>query len=537
MRVRWHRRTHSLLIAPVAVALAMLLALQSWWLWRLQQSAATADRATLTNYLDTVLVDLLYDYGSRADQALRLPAQLFVTGPVERTADLLRRTDFAGARTFFVRRLVGGRTEVLWFFDRAKGELVERPPSAETRAAIVASKSYELFAQKGVAIDKATIQVEERDPDHRILMMPVLADDARVVGVAGLILDEDYFRQVKIPDTVRRSLPRFFPEQVLGNIYVRIVDGQGRPVFETTPGARDAAEVSRPLSYVFQDWRIVAGNRLPHPAAMARANLWVTLALSALAAAVLVGGLAAALRTSARELRLSQLKSDFLANVSHELRTPLSSIRVFAEFLRLGRVEPTEKVKEYGEYIDAESRRLSKLVENLLDFSRIESGQKRYLLQPMDLRPALEETLLSFRGRVEGKGPLIDYVAPEGSFPRVDLDPDAFSQALFNLLDNALKYGRSDQPIEVRLAHSSSEVTVAVRDHGIGIPAAEHSKVFERFHRVGSSLIHDVKGSGLGLSIVQHVMQAHGGRVTLESTPGVGSTFRLHFPVRGPVEE
>jgi signal transduction histidine kinase len=151
----------------------------------------------------------------------------------------------------------------------------------------------------------------------------------------------------------------------------------------------------------------------------------------------------------------------------------------------------------------------------------------------MDLLPVIEETLVSFRVRAQQSGTPLLYEPPDSPGLTVDLDPEAFSQALFNLLDNALKYSPAGLPVELTVERQGREVVVAVRDRGIGIPADEHAKVFERFHRVGSSLVHDVKGSGLGLSIAKHIVEAHGGRLTLESAPGQGSLFRLHLPALG----
>ncbi len=527
------RHSNAAFVILVALPLALLLALQSWWLMKLQQAAVSADRATLTNYLDTVMADLVSDYGPSADRALRLPSELFTGNNLNRATETFRRADFLGVRTFFVRQLTSGQPQTLLFYDRERGEMEVRPPSAETRAVIVACKPYESFAVKGIELDRSRLSVEERDPDHRIVLMPILGSDSRVIGVAGLVLDEAYFRESRLPQLVRQSLPRFFPDDMRENVVVRVLDGRGCTVFETVPAERGNDDVTHQLSFVFTDWQITAANRFAHPSKIARANLWVTLTLSGLAAIVLVAGLGLALRTTTRELRLSRMKSDFLANVSHELRTPLASIRVFAEFLKLGRVGDGQKIREYGTFIDAESRRLSKLVENLLDFSRIESGQKRYVLQPMDLLPVIEETLVSFRVRAQQSGTPLVYEPPDSPGLNVDLDPEAFSQALFNLLDNALKYSPAGLPVELTVERQGHEVVVAVRDRGIGIPADEHAKVFDRFHRVGSSLVHDVKGSGLGLSIAKHIVEAHGGRLTLESAPGQGSLFRLHLPALG----
>jgi signal transduction histidine kinase len=227
------------------------------------------------------------------------------------------------------------------------------------------------------------------------------------------------------------------------------------------------------------------------------------------------------------------MKSDFVSNVTHELRTPLASIRVFAEFLKLGRVQSPEQVREYGDYIENETQRLTRLIDNILDFARIESGRKTYRFVDTELRVVVEPVVHSFAVRLAHDGFKLEFVPPETPLPSVAIDRDAIGQALHNLLDNALKFSGDARTIRVTLGREADELVLAVQDHGIGIASTEQRKIFERFHRAGSTLVHDVKGAGLGLSIVQHIVRAHRGRVTVESEPQHGSTFRIYLPVTG----
>jgi signal transduction histidine kinase len=274
---------------------------------------------------------------------------------------------------------------------------------------------------------------------------------------------------------------------------------------------------------------------------VARRNFLLNLGLSAALAVALLGGLALALRMASREMKLSQMKSDFVSNVSHELRTPLASIRVFGELLRLGRVESTDKVREYGDYIETESRRLTQLINNLLDFASIESGRKQYRFEAADVRELVCETLKTFEVRLRQHGFRVAVDADPGPLPPVRLDPGAIAQSLSNLLDNAVKYSNrtEDKEIRVGLRREGDSIVISVQDHGVGIPRDEQKKIFDRFHRVGTGLVHDVKGSGLGLSIVQHIVEAHHGRVTVESRVGEGSTFSIHLPIEpaGPAAQ
>jgi signal transduction histidine kinase len=235
-------------------------------------------------------------------------------------------------------------------------------------------------------------------------------------------------------------------------------------------------------------------------------------------------------------MKLSEMKNDFVSNVSHELRTPLASIRVFGELLRLGRVENQDKVREYGEYIETESRRLTQLINNLLDFASIESGRKSYKFERVDVSELVSETLKTFGVRLRQHGFRVVFDGPAGPLPPVRVDPGAIAQSLSNLLDNAVKYSyqTGNKEIRVALRREGDAIAISVQDHGIGIPRDEQKKIFDRFHRVGTGLVHDVKGSGLGLSIVQHIVQAHGGQVTVESRAGEGSTFSILLPVEAP---
>jgi len=248
---------------------------------------------------------------------------------------------------------------------------------------------------------------------------------------------------------------------------------------------------------------------------------------------MLLAGLALVWTNVRRELRLSRLKSDFVANVSHELKTPLALIRLFAETLELGRVPSEEKKQQYHRIINKESRRLTQLINNILDFSRIEAGRKEYRFVRSDLAAVVRDVVDAYRFQIEQHGFSLE-VKVADDLPEMEIDPEALSQALINLLNNAIKYSPNDKSIAVSARREGDRVLVSVRDRGIGIPKSEQKRIFEKFYRVETSVVHTTKGSGLGLALVQHIAEAHGGRVEVTSAPGEGSTFTLSFPV--PVE-
>jgi signal transduction histidine kinase len=257
-------------------------------------------------------------------------------------------------------------------------------------------------------------------------------------------------------------------------------------------------------------------------------NYIVLAALSLL----MVGGIWLTYRNVSREMNLARLKSDFVANVSHELRTPLALIRLYAETLELGRLTSQEKYQEYFRIIREESERLTALINNILDFSRIEAGRKEYEFKETNLAELVHSTLDSYRFQIEQNGFAFEENI-SGDIPPVVVDREAIARSLLNLVNNALKYSKDQKYIGVSLYRSNGSVNLEVRDRGIGIPANEQEKIFEKFYRCGDPLVHNIKGSGLGLSLVRHIARAHGGDVSVESVPEKGSKFTIALPLHG----
>jgi signal transduction histidine kinase len=244
----------------------------------------------------------------------------------------------------------------------------------------------------------------------------------------------------------------------------------------------------------------------------------------------MIGGIFLSYRNISREMNLARLKSDFVANVSHELRTPLALIRLYAETLELGRITSKEKYQEYFRIIREESERLSALINNILDFSRIEAGRKEYEFKETDLPELVRSTLDTYRFQIEQNGfAFEENIARD--IPPVNVDREAIARSLLNLVNNALKYSKDRKFIGVNLYRTNGSIKLEVQDHGIGIPADEQEKIFEKFYRCGDPLVHNVKGSGLGLSLVRHIARAHGGDVQVESAPEKGSKFTIALPL------
>ena len=526
------RRRQWLVVGAAVVPLLLLLFFQYRWLERLERVSAVAHKATLDNYLEGVAAGVEWHYRSLGERALNFPAALFTPERLHKAAYYFKKKDTAGARQLFVVTFSGEESGQAMFYDAETTTLFAPPWSEEMRAVYVAVAPWKVMAMKGGELERPALQVDERDTEHRMILNPITDDAGRVVGLAGLIVDQGHFEKKVLPRIVKDSLPKFFADDRVAQPVVTVREPGGRELCFGDASRPRPDEATRPLRFVFADWQAGIHGRDHTPADWARRNFALNLALSVVLAGVVAGGVLFALRAAAREMRLSQMKSDFVSNVSHELRTPLASIRVFGELLRLGRVDSPEKVREYGEYIETESRRLTGLINNILDLARIESGRKSYDFAPARLEEVVEETLRTFRVSLAQSGFTIDYQPPPEPLPTLALDAAALAQSLGNLLDNAVKYSAEARAVEVGLERRGDEAVVWVRDHGVGIPRAEQGKIFDRFHRVSSGLVHDVKGSGLGLAIVRHNVEAHGGRIEVESRSGQGATFSIRLPLR-----
>jgi two-component system phosphate regulon sensor histidine kinase PhoR len=245
---------------------------------------------------------------------------------------------------------------------------------------------------------------------------------------------------------------------------------------------------------------------------------------------VLIIGVWFVYRNIRKEVEIAQIKSDFVSNVSHELRTPLSLISMFSETLEMDRIKTDKKKKEYYSIISQEANRLGKIVNSILNFSKMEAGKRQYNFVDSYLNDVAENIYRSYKFHLEQKGFTFNLVKDE-TIPIIKIDEEAVSEAIVNLVDNAVKYSDLKKEIMIRTGIENNFAYVEVEDKGIGIPAKDQKKIFEKFFRVSSGNVHNVKGSGLGLSIVKHIVDAHKGKVELNSVVSKGSKFRLMIPL------
>jgi signal transduction histidine kinase len=353
------------------------------------------------------------------------------------------------------------------------------------------------------------------------------------VALGGMYFDTQYVRQNLLPHALNGVLQTDLAEQTNSTNPVAIMAHlkKDKAVFAASEGWDGGdPEVERYTEMVFPGLALAIKFRGTTVAALSQrflqSNLWIVACLSLL----LTGGIWLTFRSVHREMKLAKLKSDFVANVSHELRTPLALIRLYAETLEMGRLSAKDKFQEYYRIIRKESERLTALINNILDFARIEAGRKEYDFRETDVGQLVRSTLDAYRYQIEQQGFRLEENIAE-DLPPVPVDREAIARSLVNLVNNALKYSSDEKFLAVHLYRANGDLKLEVEDHGIGIPRHEQQRIFENFYRVGDPLVHNTKGTGMGLALVRHIVQAHGGNVSVESTPGKGSKFIITLPV------
>ena len=435
------------------------------------------------------------------------------------------------ARMVGTDRLVDGRQEVIRsaLMEAGMSEVIFDSLHLEGPASVLIVKHRAAKAQAGKEeMPRALItELESFESTEGEDAVPWIGEDGRTVGTLRFKFACGYVHGQLIREYFEGEFRN--PEQAL---VVRVAEPDGTVVYENAATPDGRFEVKRQMdSPSFKGLKLVL--RYSDMSIEQDVNTWKTwtLCLIGFIDLMLGAGLYLIYSNVRRELHLSRLKSDFVANVSHELKTPLALIRLFAETLELGRVPGEEKAQQYYRVINKESQRLTQLINNILDFSRIEAGRKEYRLAAADVGRIVSEVVDAYRFQIEQQGFTLQ-VDVEDDLPRVTADKEALAQALLNLVNNALKYTRDEKYLRLVVARrGADQVTVSVSDRGIGVAKGEQKKIFEKFYRAEDSLVHETKGSGLGLSLVKHIMEAHGGAVEIESTPGKGSTFTLVLPV------
>ncbi len=365
----------------------------------------------------------------------------------------------------------------------------------------------------------------ERAPGYTLLLFPILNDAFPEQGaiIGGLVIDNMAFIELII--ALRFSA-------LTEGEFVLAVKHKDSPefIYYSTEDYPQGGFEQKQDNWILPDFELqirMAGTTLQ---SLSRDRSRKNLILLIVVNIVFMTGLIYVVRNVSKEMELAKIKSNLVANVSHEIRTPVALIRMYAETLEMGRITKETKKNKYYKTILAETIRLTQLINNMLDFSKIESKKKEYRMRPTDLSLIVHQVIDMYHYNFEQRGFVINEDI-DIDLPDVDADTEAITQAIVNLLDNAMKYSPDDKYIGIFLKQKEGFLILSISDHGIGIPESERKKIFQKFYRVGDSLVHNTKGSGLGLSLVEHIMRVHNGKVVLDSTVGQGSTFSLIFPI------
>jgi two-component system phosphate regulon sensor histidine kinase PhoR len=319
---------------------------------------------------------------------------------------------------------------------------------------------------------------------------------------------------------------------------VNVVDSEGRIVFGP-PLSRGGLTLGRQFETTLYKWTLnVTMNSAAELAAAVARRRVLEMALVGLSGIVVVAGIIVVVLAAERERKLSNLKSDFVANVSHELKTPLALVRMFGELLQSGRADSEEKRQQYLSIIVSESDRLAALIENVLDFAKVERGRAAYEFELGALADVVTRAVEACRVRAEREGIQLETEIPP-ELPSVWIDQRAIEIAVINLVDNALKYAPDGKRVVIGVEQQSGQLSIRVSDQGPGIAPEDRKRIFDRFVRGRSAAGKQARGSGIGLALVKHIAEAHGGNVRVEDAEPRGSSFvfSLSLDQRRPKSE
>lgn len=371
----------------------------------------------------------------------------------------------------------------------------------------------------------------------------------RMTSVVGLVVDAERLRTEFIPALLRDRLANVPQPVGFPALEAAVLAEDGARIFESDPSRKvDVPVDERNFAIIFFDkelaafavpyeqqheiWGLRTGYGPQSIPEIVSASTRPQMALMVVLAVAMSLGMFLVAGAAAREVRVAEIKSNFVASVSHDLKTPLALIQLFAETLELGRVRTPERAQEYYRIINGEAKKLTRLIENILDFSRMEAGLRPYRMEPADLSEVVTRVLARMETQFS-QGNFIVQTDIATALPRVLADEGATEQAIENLLANAIKYSGEAKRIEVRAQRNGDHVEISVTDHGVGISRREQGRIFRKFYRVQRELGGGPQGTGLGLAIVDHTMRGHDGFVRVSSEPQQGSTFTLHFPIPG----
>jgi two-component system phosphate regulon sensor histidine kinase PhoR len=367
-------------------------------------------------------------------------------------------------------------------------------------------------------IESIILRGEEASGDERMILLS-LTKSYQVI-----------FMMVEFRPFIEEIIVPKLQEIALENLSIGVfTDDTHESIYQNEPFNFENSHVSKNL-WLFPDYLVGIRTKGKSLNELARDRFYNSLIYNSILFITLLIGAFVIYRNIRKEIKLAQMKSDFVANVSHELRTPLSLIHMYAETLEMGRVKDEKKREEYYQIIFKESERLTRLINNILNFSQIESGRKEYSFQQTSLNGVIQDTVDVYSFHLKQKGFELEVNLADG-LPAILLDVESITDCLINLIDNAVKYCGSEKFIKISSGKQANSVYFEIIDRGIGISQKDLAHIFDKFYRVSSETVHNTKGSGLGLTLVQHIVQAHSAEINVQSNPGEGTTFRIIFPI------
>lgn len=417
------------------------------------------------------------------------------------------------------RRSEAPYNQALLFADFLKNEVIPRIKEKSSNSKIVEENSSERFL------------VIRRDSSSNLISYCILQDQQTKKNLYGAYCCGLNYFKTKI---LSQALAQI---RIESGLLIQVIDEDGRNLMS---GKKEFASQAS-LSLVFRQFQVPWKLLISQPpyseleSTALRENILYGLLIIFIIILMILGAIMI-VRDIARETETTRLRTEFVHNVSHELKTPLTLVRLYGETLqRKGDLNENEKLQAY-EIITKESERLSHLIDNVLDFSRIEMGKKEFNIRKGNLSNTIRDTLDSYLYHLEKKGFKINTEISR-ELPEMDFDPEAIASVLINLLSNAIKFSTDRKEVTVRLFKDNDNAVLRVEDKGIGISPGETSKIFQRFYRVRNKVTTESSGSGLGLTLVMHIIEAHGGTIKVESKLGEGSAFSIILPISAPNEE
>ncbi len=561
----------------IGVPLAMLLVSELQSLGRLEQASRQVLTQTGVRVADELARAIRRDLTTMYSEVLNaIPRIALRRGDLETIRSLVdAHRDPAALGTFFVgmesarAEALGQVTRYTVLFDRAEpfdgpenprlvattfgGPGAIEPPAApshlefrtDPELAMVVAARVEHIEATGIPEGCGFVSV--RGQDHLVAVRLVYSDTTRtrVDRFVGFTVPVDQLASQYLPSLaaqIRGSEALFSTDQPLE---VSIFDASGTETYRTGPSLVSSYvhQAAFPMLLLGDDhllanpddhqpvpvWVVRTGYPGTDPAELARSSTNQQRQVLFLVTVVAAVGVVLSGRAVARELGVAELKKEFVSSVSHDLKTPLASIQVLADIIDKG-VLPPEKVRGYGTVIGAEARKLGKLIEGMLEFERIDSGGRSYIVETIDLRDPVREAIGEFATQLKETGFRTEVRLPASPVPFVG-NLEALSHAFGNIVGNAIKYSEDHRFLRVELMAEDGNAVIKVHDHGAGIPASERSRIFQRFYRVRRDPETDPTGTGLGLPIAQHVVRSHGGTISVESSSARGSVFRIELPL------